>query len=326
MSTHRPAILVAATMLTACGGGGGDGSAPPAPAPTPAPSKLNLAPNNYQDAVRLSMGVASSAYAYARLGVAVVDRWLDVPITFSPVIPCPGGGSMTLELTDRNADRSLDPLDTVHFHWDRCRVRDATTTGVVRVELREATASATGHDYLLTITVADLEVTRDGQPLAKVNFIAQVHYTHTATFDRTEVSNAVFDSGQVSGDTGSSTVNVDYRLDGATQTYQYGVNGTVSSGGLGGEVQFSTPAVFTGVIGEYPSAGRLQVSGNANSGARLAEEGAAAGDPATVLVDLDTNGDGMADASEPGLAWSGVVPAQLFAAYPDQVTVTVPMP
>jgi len=219
-----------------------------------------------------------------------------------------------------------DPLDTVHFHWDRCRVQDTTTTGVVRVELREATRSASGYDYLLTITVADLRIERDGQPSATVNFIAQVHYTHTGTFDRVEVSNAVFDSGQVIGDTGTATVNVDYRLDGAAQTYQYEVHGTVSSGGLGGEVQFSTPAPFTGVIGEYPAAGRLQVLGNANSGARLAEEGAAAGDPATVLVELDTNGDGVADASEPRLAWAGVVSAQLFAAYPDQVTVIVPMP
>jgi hypothetical protein len=32
------------------------------------------------------------------------------------------------------------------------------------------------------------------------------------------------------------------------------------------------------------------------------------------------------DASEPRLTWAGVVSAQLFAAYPDQVTVIVPMP
>src|SRR5678815_1026329 len=113
MPIHRSAILVTATMLAACGGGSGDGSAPPVPMPAPAPSKLNLAPNHSPGAARLSMGVTGSAYGYARLGVGIVDRWLDVPITFSPVIPCPGGGSMTIELTDRNADRSLDPLDTV---------------------------------------------------------------------------------------------------------------------------------------------------------------------------------------------------------------------
>jgi hypothetical protein len=71
-------------MLAACGGGSGDGNAPPVPGPAPAPSKVNLTPNNYQDAARLSMGVTGSAYGYARLGVGIVDRWLDVPITFSP--------------------------------------------------------------------------------------------------------------------------------------------------------------------------------------------------------------------------------------------------
>lgn len=316
---------MATAMLTACGGGDGGGSAPPIPAPAPAPSKVTLAPNNYQNAVKLSMGVSSSAYAYAKLGVDIVDRWLNVPLLF-PLISCPGGGTMTLELTDRNADRTLDPLDTIHFHWDRCRVQDTATTGVVRVELREATASANGRDYLLTVTVADLKIERDGQPSATVNFIAQVHYTHTDTFDRMELSNSVFDSGQVIGDTGTSTLNIDYRQDGSTQSYQYSVGGTVSSGVLGGEVQFSTPAAFSGVIGEYPSAGRLLVLGAANTGARLAEEGAAAGDTATALVDLDTNGDGVADVSEARFAWATVVPVQLFAAYPDQFAVAVPMP
>lgn len=323
---HSSATVVAAAMLTACGGGDGGKEMPPPPAPAPAPSKLTLAPNNYQNALKLSMGVASSAYMYARLGVGIVDRWLNVPLTFSPVIACPAGGTMSIELTDRNADRTLDPLDTVHFHWDHCRVQDTTTSGVVRVEVRAATPTAGGRDYLLTVTVAELEIARTGQPSTPVNFIAQVDYTHTATFDRTEVSNAVFDSGQVMDDTGSSTLNIDYRQDGSTQTYQYSVGGTVSSGQLGGQVQFTTPTAFSGVIGEYPSAGSLLVLGDSNSGARLAEEGAAAGNAATVLVDLDSNGDGVIDAAEAQLAWASVVPVQLFAAYVDQVAITVPMP
>lgn len=325
MRIHSAAIFLAATLLAACRGGDGGGAAPPAPAPTPAPSQLTLTPNNYQNAVKLSLGVASTAAAYAKLGVDIVDRWLNVPVTF-PLVACPGGGSMTLELTDRNADRTLDPNDTIHLHWDRCRIQDTTTTGVVRVELREATPSANGHDYLLTVTVADLTIARDGQPSAAVNFIAQVHYTHTDTFDRTELSNAVFDSGQVIGDTGTSTLDIDSRQDGATQTYQYSISGTVSSSVLGGELRFSTPLAFSGVLGEYPSAGRLLVLGGSNTSARLAEEGAAAGDAATVLLDLDTNGDGVAEASTAQLAWTGIVPVQLFAAYPGQVAVAVPMP
>lgn len=326
MRIHSPAILLATTLLSACGGGGDGGNSAPILAPTPTPSKVTLAPNNYQNAVKLPMDVSRAAYLYSRLGVDVVDRWVNTPLPSLPVIGCPGGGTMSIELTDRNADRTLDPLDTAHFHWDRCRVDDITATGVVRVEFREGTAVGSSRDYLLTVTVADLKIERDGQPSTTVNFVAQVHYVHTDTSDRLDISNAVFDSGQVVGDTGTSTVAIDYRQDAATQTYQYLVSGTASSGALGGEVQFSTPTPFSGVIGEYPSAGRLQVLGNSNSGARLAEEGVAAGNVATVMVDLDSNGDGTADASDPQLAWVEVIPVQLFAAYPDQVAISIPMP
>jgi hypothetical protein len=320
-------MLGSFALLAACGGGdgGSDMASPPSPPPA-APAKVTLAPGNYQNAVKLSMGVAATAYQYSKLAVGITDRWLDVPIAFFPLVSCPDGGTMSVELTDKNADRSLDPNDTIHFHWESCRIQGTATTGVVRVEVREATAIAGGRDYLLTVTVADFKIERDGLPSTTVNFIAQVHYTHTGTFDRCEVSNAVFSSGQVINDPGTSTLNIDYRLDQSTQTYQYAVGGKVSSNALGGELEFSTPTAFSGVIGEYPSAGRLLVLGGAGSGARLAEEGAAAGNASTVLVDLDANGDGVVEASEAQLAWSSVVPVQLFAAFPDQVAVAVPMP
>src|SRR5690348_13628166 len=126
MRAHHPASWLVAGLLSGCGGSSGD-SPPPAPAPVPAPSRVTLAPNNYQNAVKLSMGVSSTAYLYSKLGVEVIDRWINEPLPPFPLVACPGGGTVSIELTDRNADRTLDPLDTVHFHWDRCRVQDATT-------------------------------------------------------------------------------------------------------------------------------------------------------------------------------------------------------
>lgn len=299
----------------------------PQPAPTPAPpARVTLGANNYKNAVTLSMGVASTAYMYSKLGVSIADRWLNVPIGFFPLIACPEGGSMSIELTDKNGDRSLDPGDTLHLRWEHCRVQSATTTGIVRVEVNEATPIPGGREYRLTVTVSDLRIERDASPSATVNFIAQVHYTRAATHDYTEIANAVFSSGQVIGDTGTSTLRVSFYQDNAAQTYQYSVGGTVSSSALGGELEFASPAPFTGVIGEYPSAGRMTISGNAGSEARLSEEGSAAADVATVLVAVDTNGDGAVDASEAQLAWMSVVPVQLFAAFADQVAVAVPMP
>ena len=225
----------------------------PQPSPTPAPpARVTLGANNYKNAVTLSMGVASTAYMYSKLGVSIADRWLNVPISFFPLIACPEGGSMSIELTDKNSDRSLDPGDTVHLRWERCGAQGATTTGIVRVEVNDATPIPGGREYRLTVTVSDLRIERDASPSATVNFIAQVHYTRAATYDYTEIANAVFNSGQVIGDTGTSTLQVAFYQDNAAQTYQYSVGGTVSSGALGGELEFASPAPFTGVIGEYP--------------------------------------------------------------------------
>ncbi len=320
------AALAALASLSACGGGGGDSTAtPPAPPPAPA-AKVSLAAGNYKNAVTLSMAVASEAYSYARLGVSLVDQWLDVPITFFPVLPCPQGGTTSLELTDKNGDRSLDPGDMLHIHWDGCKTNEVTTTGVVRVEVLTATQIPGGREYQLTITVAELNLQVGTQPSTTVNFIAQVHFERSATMNVTSLANAVFSSGQVIGDPGTSTIAVTYRQDYATQTYQYSVSGNVTSTMLGGQLDFSTPAAFTGVIGEFPSAGRLLVSGNANSAASLSEEGVAAADPATVLIAVDANGDGVNEASEPQLAWASVVPVQLFDDFSDQVSVAVPLP
>jgi hypothetical protein len=135
----------------------------------------------------------------------------------------------------------------------------------------------------------------------------------------------VFSSGQIAGDTGAATVFVDYLQDYATQTYVYSLSGNVDSAGLGGQFDFTTPVPFTGVIGEYPSAGRLELTGNANSSARLSEEGVAANDNAAVFVAVDSNGDGTADASDPQLAWSSIAPVELFAAFPGPgVVIAIP--
>ncbi len=321
------AALFSSLLLCSCGGGDGGSGTVPQPSPPPAPpARVTLGANNYKNAVTLSMGVASTAHMYAQLGVSIADRWLNVPIVFFPLIACPEGGTMSIELTDKNSDRSLDPGDTLHLRWERCTTQGATTTGIVRVEVNEATPITGGREYRLTITIANLRIERDASPSAVVNFIAQVHHTRAATYLFTEVANAVFDSGQVIGDTGTSTLQVAFYQDNAAQTYQYSVGGTVSSDALGGELEFASPSPFTGVIGEYPSAGRMTIAGNAGSAARLSEEGSAAADVATVLVAVDADGDGVVDASDAQLAWTSVVPVQLFAAFADQIAIAVPMP
>ena len=91
-------------------------------------------------------------------------------------------------------------------------------------------------------------------------------------------------------------------------------------------VDFTTPEAFTGVIGEFPSAGRLSVTGSGNATARLSEEGTAANDNAAVFAAVDSNGDGAVDASNAAMVWASVVPSRLFAAFNSQVVIGVLTP
>ena len=314
-----------AGVIAGCGGGGDSGPPPAVPTPSP-PAAVALASTNYQDAVRVPMRAAQSAYTHATLGISVVDHMLNVPLNFFPV-PCPQGGTTTIELTDQNRDNSLDPGDTVHLRWNACKIGSSTSTGLVRVQLTTAVEISGGREYELTVTVADLSLTSDtpGAPAITINCIVPVRYTRTLTSDHVVVPGAAFTSGQIAGDTGTSEVSMDYLQDHATQTYSYAISGNASSGALGGRIQFSTPLAFTGVIGEYPSAGRLSVTGNASSIARLSEEGTAANDNAVIFAAVDTNGDGVLDASSSTLPWASLVPVRTFAAFNDQV-VAVPIP
>ncbi len=321
----RSGWTLLAGLLAACGGGGDAGPPPAVPAPSP-PAAVALASTNYQEAVRLPMRAAQAAYTHGTLGISIVDNMLNVPLGFFPV-PCPQGGTTTSALTDQNADRSLDPGDTVHIRWNACKIGSSTSTGLVRVQLTSAVQIPGGREYELSVFVVDLALTSDtpGAPPITINCLVPVRYTRTATSDHIVVPGATFTSGQIAGDTGTSEINIDYLQNHATQTYSYAISGNATSGALGGRIQFTTPQAFTGVIGEYPSAGRLAVTGNASSTAQLSEEGAAANDNALIFAAVDANGDGVLDASSSTLPWASLVPVRLFTAFNDQVT-TVPMP
>jgi hypothetical protein len=322
------AALLLAALLPGCGGGG---DSAPAPAPTPSPpppSKVELAAGNYQDAVRRTVAISNSAYTYAKFGIQITDDLLNVPLGAFPLFRCPDSGTLSIELSDQNQDTSLDPGDTARLQWDHCKANGVTTTGLVRIDLTAATQIPGGRDYMFVVTVPDLQMVSDapGASPITVNFIATVHYTRTATSDHTVIESGAFKSGQLSDDTGTSELQVDYLQDHAAQSYSYAIRGSVISSALGGIVDFTTPVPFTGVIGEFPSAGQLSVTGNANSSARLSEEGAAANDNTAVLVAVDTNGDGVAEASDELLPWNTLVAQQFFAAFADQVGISVPIP
>lgn len=300
------------------------------PAPPPASNQVALTASNYQNAAKLSMGIATMAFTYAKLGVTITDAMINVPVLLTIPVPCPEGGTTAYELTDQNRDMTLDPGDRLDLRWDACRTQGTTLSGLMRVEVNTATDTPAAREYLLAVSIVDLRITPaagnvpPGLQPAAINFFSQVRYTRTATSDHTVLIGASFSTSPVIGDAGLSVLGVDYYQDYATQTYEWSAQGTIDSQVIGGEFDFRQTSDFTGVLGEYPSAGRLTLTGLAGSTARLSEEGAAANDVNLVYVGVDSNGDGTADAADGALAWSAVVPVQIFAAFPDTTTVALP--
>jgi len=77
------------------------------------------------------------------------------------------------------------------------------------------------------------------------------------------------------------------------EPYTLDASGTVDSSVIGGTIGYATPVTFQGMGAAYPYAGELLVTGAGNATVRLI-----ALDDTNVRIETDTDGDGMADATE----------------------------
>jgi hypothetical protein len=320
---HGSAALIAG-LLTACGGGG-YGSPAPAPAPPPPPpppSGTALTTANYQNALKLSFGAALSAFSNARIGVVQVASLDVIPPSLGPT-PCPISGSISSLFTDQNLNGLLDKNDSVLMQWDDCNSGQLTLDGLMRVDVNDLVALADGREITLTVTTAGFRVnasTPGALPIT-LNFVLPIRYTRTTTSDRYVLAAATYRSGASIGEDALEMLTVDLLQDYATNTYRYSLSGSVDSEYLDGKFDFETTVPFSGVLGEYPSAGRLVATGSGNTSARLSEEGSALTNPDTILAAVDTNGDGVDDAVVPELEWSTVFPLVMFTSFRDQVVI-----
>jgi len=315
------ASLIAGLLLTACGGESSSRAPSPAPPPPP-PSGTALTTSNYQNALKLSFGSALSAFSNARIGVLQVASLEVIPPDLGPT-PCPVSGSIASQFTDQNLNGLLDKNDAVLMQWDNCNSGQLTLDGLMRVDLNDLVPLADGREIALTVTTVGFHVTTTtpGALPITLNFVLPIRYTRTTTSDRYVLAAATYRSGASIGEDGLEMLSVDLLQDYATNTYRYSLSGSVDSAFLDGQFNFETTEAFTGVLGEYPSAGQLVATGSGNSRARLSEEGSALADPDTILAAVDTNGDGMDDAVVPDLEWSTVFPLVMFTSFRDQVVV-----
>ena len=322
------AALIAGLALSACGGGGSySPSTPPAPPPPPPPpSGIALTSTNYQNALKLSIGSPISAFTNARLGTFYVSSAIAIPLNIMGG-PCPVSGTLSIAYTDVNQNGLQDKGDYALIQWDQCNSGGLTQDGILRVDILDVTPLVDGQRISINVTTAGLRITPNniaGAVTVTYNFVLPLRYTRTSTSDRYEIATASFQSTHLAGQDGLEMLIVDLSQDYATNTYRYSMSGSIDSDVLGGEIQFETTEAFTGFIGEFPSAGRLVVTGGGNTKARLSEEGSALTNPDTVLAAVDSNGDGMDDTVEPELQWASVLPLILFESFRGSIVVARP--
>ena len=329
---YRPtpglATIFFLSLLQGCGGGGGGKAPASQPPPSNTRPPLRLSATDYQLALRTSIGTTMNAFNYVKLGGDLAELMLDLPVPRDVILlPCPDGGTTLLTIGDRNSDGFFNAGDFVNQAYDDCDNDGTTLDGIIRIEVNAVTPKDGGHEIQLVATVLNLTLKAAGNaiPPISINFVGPVFYTRTPTYQEFRLAGASFSSSQVAGALDATALGVIYLQDHAADTYRLTFGGSLDSAAFGGPFEFATFAPFTGTIGQYPDAGRLDVIGGSGSSARLSEEGAAAGNPATVLVAVDSNGDGNADAAVSEFAWSEVMPRELFDAFRNPVVVATPV-
>jgi hypothetical protein len=327
-TVHIAIALGCGALLHACGGSDGDAS-PVAAAPPPAPVQLALTASNYQGALSYALESANTAFAFAKLGADAADRLFGQFVALPGLIRCPVSGTASIELTDRNRNGALNVSDTVHLFMDGCNSGTNALTGVLRVEVVSAAPILNGREYQFSVVLTNLviEPSLSGGASSTVNFAGTVNFTRTPDFEHYVVSFGHYDYVSGAETRLATELLVDYLQRYDTLNYDYLIQGTVGGSAVQGQFRVNTPQSLTGIIGAYPSAGRLTLSGGANSTAIMSEEGIAATNGTAVLVSVDANGDGAADAAVPELAWTSLLAPAIFSTLRDQADVTVlPIP
>lgn len=314
-----PLLVCAAITLAACGGGGQD--EPEVGIPTPQPTPLALSPANYGAATATTVGKSSIAFDAARLAGETVVVMLDRQVNLIPNWPCPSGGTVSFELTDRNNNGWFNEDDTLHLRLDRCVTNGVTVHGLMRMELQTLTTHPDGHDYAMTFEMVDLAITAGTTPTRRFNFSGTLNLSRGANHEAWVLS-----FGNLRLQEGNDTLTVinlliDYSQRYDLGTFGYLVQGDFQDSRLGGVFRVTTPDSFTGTIGQFPTEGRLLLAGANNSAARVSEEGAAASDAERVQVSVDSNGDN-ADDQQAGVLWSDLT-YNLFGSLRDAADATL---
>ena len=328
-------VLLAITCmaaLAACGGGGGGSTgaapapAPPPPPPGPPPIALTLA--NYTGAASNAFQLATLSINFTLTGIAPVRALVDANIAQDGSGPCADGGSVATQVSDRDNNRVISNGDAVTIQFAKCATSGFVIDGTTNAEMQTVAVSAGGMHLVARITVTNLRFEPTSRPANAVTYdgTLNVDYVLMSGSDHYTLTNSTFTITDGAGHLTMANLNLDYLQDFDTFDFTLAFRGTVDSSSLGGTFTIASDAPFTGSIGNFPTTGRASLHGANATSATISEEGSAATDLNSVLLKVDTNGDGSADDTQANYNWSFLSGTQLFRPLRDNIETPPPSP
>lgn len=338
----RTALLATATAaLTACGGGGSDGgdtlptsgsytitTASATTLTEDLADSINVLDSAYGLGFDMALSVADVSTTGSQRRVSSLHGLLNGPrikriasvgrqiaaTTATDTVACDASGSATVRLVDQNGNGSFDANDSATITFSACRNGDGMQIdGALGLTYNSSTSynAATG-GYALDaslrftqLTVTELSSTQSAVLDGDLRFVSR--FT-TSTAGQDTISGASFTAGvRVNGVQASSRTLSQLSWNIVTDSAGTSVSDLstqVTSDMLGGRsVVLTTPTALRSLASDvYPSSGEIRLTGA--NGARMT---LTALNASQVRRDIDTNGDGTAEASSV-LAWSTVLP------------------
>jgi len=320
MKIRHVLSLFTAFALSACGGSGGDGA--PGVAVPPPPSGgvgLTIDAANAKSAARVAYG-------------ATVDSLGSGDVVGGSTIAMSPGGGLAKPVLDNQASGAIQrymqkdpvgPIVTPCFGG----VGTETTTGNLVDPFTLTAGDTLNVDYVdcanefgetlngrmeMTITVFSGDIIFTGLFLLTAD-------VRLASFEVTTATDSIVSNGDasvsidtvgtptillaISGDLlateslSSTEVITDYASSQSvhtlTETYTLSTSGTVDSSQIPGFVSYTTPETFQGIGAAYPFFGQLLITGDGPATIRLIAES-----ETMVTIEVDTDGDGVADSTE----------------------------
>ena len=311
--------MAATLVLAACGGGGEDS---PAAGNRAAQTPLALTTGNMFAVATYGAGVGETVLQIGQLAVDHAQRFAVARATTSFTETCPNGGVVILTLTDRDGNGRASAGDTVTALFRDCGVPllGETLAGEVAVDLAAATGSPPS-SLRGSVTLGS-GLTIVGPPTASqgvtVKLLGSLAFDWTRSDTRTTlaVTSTAADDLRIVGTDKSVTVTDSIRAITASKALNYDQARSVVNVGLrfeseslGGSVTMSTPTAVKAYLNTYPEQGLIELRGAGGGKISLVPNFVSNSD--RVNVALDSNGDGVAEASD-SYPWASATDGYLW--------------